>query len=327
MRLYLLVGMTLLAFAGNVRATDCRSNGDCTPSEYCVNKLGDCAGPGVCQTRDGCDRRWDPVCGCDGATYASECWAYSNDGRVASHGVCPPRTVYKACRSASDCAEAEFCHSPDGRCREAGVCETRAEVCPTYIDYVCGCDGKRYNNACEAYRAGVSIDHKGPCGSRDVNESGARGGAQIVNPEEIQALRSFTALQPEYRGARLLRMASESCIEARAAIPGTIPQTTCHWDECCNWGVCVPCLTCDTVQCRIVVVLSVCYPDLGQSAEAAVRECIPVAIAAAVGGFITGGPAGAAAAAEVALEECLKLKGIEWATQVRVAGREVRECG
>lgn len=39
----------------------------------------------------------------------------------------------------------------------------KPEVCPDNVDPVCACDGKVYNNACEAAAAGVDVKLAGGC--------------------------------------------------------------------------------------------------------------------------------------------------------------------
>jgi hypothetical protein len=59
-----------------------------------------------------------------------------------------------------------FCKLPEGHCccDFFGVCTPIPQGCPDVWDPVCGCDGTTYGNECEADAAGVSIDHRGPCG-------------------------------------------------------------------------------------------------------------------------------------------------------------------
>ena len=72
----------------------------------------------------------EPVCGCDGETYGSECQAHIHGVSVAAQGACP------SC------------------------------VCPLIYQPVCGVDGVSYGNACAAGCADVEVDHDGECGPR-----------------------------------------------------------------------------------------------------------------------------------------------------------------
>ena len=70
--------------------------------------------------------------------------------------------------AASDECESQSCQWPDGHtCSDGskGACvpmETDL-TCPDVVDYVCGCDGKTYPNACLATAAGESVASTGQC--------------------------------------------------------------------------------------------------------------------------------------------------------------------
>jgi hypothetical protein len=66
-----------------------------------------------------------------------------------------------ACMSNSDCVPEEFCKKRPGACDNIGLCDQPPEVCPPASDPVCGCDGNTYDSACEAARAGVSVEFSG----------------------------------------------------------------------------------------------------------------------------------------------------------------------
>ncbi|MDB5217994.1 MAG: putative protease inhibitor [Myxococcaceae bacterium] len=70
--------------------------------------------------------------------------------------------IGKTCGSADtycDYAIAASCGAGD----QTGKCDAKPQFCPAVIIPVCGCDGKTYNNSCEANRSGVSISKAGAC--------------------------------------------------------------------------------------------------------------------------------------------------------------------
>lgn len=66
------------------------------------------------------------------------------------------------------CPGSQYCDLSIGQCKVAGAqgsCKAIPEACNAEYNPVCGCDGKTYGNACEAARAGVSLDRYGKCKS------------------------------------------------------------------------------------------------------------------------------------------------------------------
>jgi Kazal-type serine protease inhibitor domain len=102
-----------------------------------------------------------PVCGCDGKTYASLCEAQLAGTSVAASGAC-------ACGGSANtpCETGKFCNLAVGTCALAnpsGACTVPPATCEAFSDPVCGCDGKTYDNACEAAKASISVVATGTC--------------------------------------------------------------------------------------------------------------------------------------------------------------------
>ena len=149
----------------------CSTNADClSPRFFCELSAGTCGGTGRCLARsptptaypsNPCSDR--PVCGCDGATYASECESRSLGVSLASHGPCAVPDV--PCQTNTDCTSAGYCRRDPGDCAGEGRCVPKPAECVTSSEPVCGCDGQAWSSACAAAVAGVTVLAAGACGS------------------------------------------------------------------------------------------------------------------------------------------------------------------
>jgi predicted secreted protein len=65
------------------------------------------------------------------------------------------------------CPATQFCSytkaAACGAGDQSGTCQPLPDLCPALVMPVCGCDGKTYNNSCEANRAHTSVVASGPC--------------------------------------------------------------------------------------------------------------------------------------------------------------------
>lgn len=65
------------------------------------------------------------------------------------------------------CPDGDYCdYPPEMACGQAdgsGVCRALPEACDAVLDPACGCDGKTYDNGCDANLHGVSVAHSGAC--------------------------------------------------------------------------------------------------------------------------------------------------------------------
>ena len=91
----------------------------------------------------------------------------AEDDEVAAEPSEPATEPDTSCITHGDCPTGTFCHYEPGICGASqGTCSPTAvphDVMSSCTVAVCGCDGRDYSNACEAWIDGVSVWHEGAC--------------------------------------------------------------------------------------------------------------------------------------------------------------------
>ncbi|HEY3352354.1 MAG TPA: hypothetical protein VGQ83_03830 [Polyangia bacterium] len=86
------------------------------------------------------------------------------NGTPCAAGVCNGGVCKTSCSAATpDCLSGEVCDLAGCGATVLGACVAPPATCPDLFSPVCGCDRNTYNNDCERLRAGVALDHPGPC--------------------------------------------------------------------------------------------------------------------------------------------------------------------
>jgi predicted secreted protein len=101
--------------------------------------------------------------------------------RARAFGNSPPAATFKVTIDIKDISSAPTCGGLIGKtcgatsyCNftaaagcgmgdQTGKCDAKPDLCPALVLPVCGCDGKTYNNSCEANRAGADVSASGEC--------------------------------------------------------------------------------------------------------------------------------------------------------------------
>ncbi len=112
-----------------------------------------------------CPKHYDPVCSVDGTTYDNACFAKCAGVEIAHPGPCKDE---RTCGGIAGfpCPDDQVCNLVDPTCLTAdlaGLCVAKPDACLQVYDPVCGCDGVTYGNDCERLRASATLRHAGPC--------------------------------------------------------------------------------------------------------------------------------------------------------------------
>ena len=103
-------------------------------------------------------------------------------------GAAPQEPVACGARLGDTCAPTEYCDFPEDQCGAAdrpGICVERPAACLLIIDPVCGCDGARYNNRCEAAVVGVDESAIADCGINETAPPACGGFIGLECPDDL----------------------------------------------------------------------------------------------------------------------------------------------
>ena len=160
---------------GSIGATCAGERGEACPvNQLCDLDTGYCGssdGGGLCVAKpQACSDIYQPVCGCNGATYPNDCVRQLAGVSKDHDGACGAATTCGGIAGAS-CAIGQFCEVPAGSCNVSaatGTCVVQHTNCLTLSQPECGCNGKTYRNSCYREAAGVSKKSDGACPTADA---------------------------------------------------------------------------------------------------------------------------------------------------------------
>jgi len=121
-----------------------------------------------------CGECADPCAGCDVATCIGGVWkktAVPPDTKACADGG---KKNWCSTESMVLCSGSEFCDFSDVcGVTKTGWCTAKPTTCDTSCPGVCGCNGKKYCNECEANKAGVDVNPSaGACADAGTDGGG-----------------------------------------------------------------------------------------------------------------------------------------------------------